>query len=826
MPPLFQWQAAWVALPQVVAAAVAVIAMGFMWRRRQQAPGARWMVVILGAAAGWSATAALEMLADTLPAKILWSQISYIGIVGGPWGFIHFTYLFVRDGARLPRWASIVASTCALTILTVAFTQPAHHLLWADVLPVERQGLINALYVRGPFFWITVAYCYGILLGCSLLLGHHALTTDGIFRRQTWIIILATLAPLGTSLTYLLRLGPLPEIDQTAVGFVATGLLLTWAILRVGLFDLLPVASHTLFERMKDPLIVVDPVSRIVQLNRAARDLLHLSDNHIGIPLFKALSLPDPLATGLSRIQSGHQVVESAGVWWDIESTALPDPSGRTRGTMFALRDITALKSAELALQQAVARADTLAEEARAANRAKTTFLAQVSHDLRTPLHAIIGMTEIMPATLPAGQQEGVATIREAGESLLRLIDDLLDLSRIEAGHTELSDQPFLIDDVIDPVADLLTVAAQRKQLTLLTTIDPGVTGRLRGDPDRLRQVVMNIAGNAIKFTRTGRVHLRVCPVDDDALSIDIIDTGPGIAPHHLPRLFDAFHRGDPATARQAEGTGLGLAISQRLVQAMGGRITVASTPGQGTTFSIILPKPATPPAVGPAESLDQALAGRVLTLSSSTRDLAVREALARALRGLGARVLAPGESGAELTVGLDESPGPLQAISYRRVRLPFKRRTLLATLQAASARPESSTQQTTTPEPAVRRILLADDDLLSRRVSAALFARCGGEVTTTTGGYDALRLLRQETFDLVVLDGQMGDLDGWDVARRLRDGQAGDRNRDATIFALTADLSGSMAEQWHQSGVTQVLFKPLRLAELQRALHALPSRH
>ena len=261
-------------------------------------------------------------------------------------------------------------------------------------------------------------------------------------------------------------------------------------------------------------------------------------------------------------------------------------------------------------------------------------------------------------------------------------------------------------------------------------------------------------------------------------MSIDIIDTGPGIAPHHLPRLFDAFHRGDPATARQAEGTGLGLAISQRLVQAMGGRITVASTPGQGTTFSIILPKPATPPAVGPAESLDQALAGRVLTLSSSTRDLAVREALARALRGLGARVLAPGESGAELTVGLDESPGPLQAISYRRVRLPFKRRTLLATLQAASARPESSTQQTTTPEPAVRRILLAD-------------------------GRHALLL-----------------------ARRLRDGQAGDRNRDATIFALTADLSGSMAEQWHQSGVTQVLFKPLRLAELQRALHALPSRH
>jgi signal transduction histidine kinase/CheY-like chemotaxis protein len=841
---LFTFQLTSLVVPQAVATVLCLLAAGFVGSLRRESSAALWLLIVLCGAILWSFAGALEFSAVTLEGKRFWTQVSYIGIVTGPVALFHFSYAFTHGGALPPRFATCSVILFGVLVLGSAATNQLHHLHWPAIRLIERDGLVFAHYDRGPMFWATVAYCYGFMLASSVMLAAHTLSLGSIFKQQAWIIIVATLAPWLTSIAYVMRLGPRPELDHTPVGFALTGILLSWAVVRMRLFELVPVAADTLFRHIPDPVLVIDPAGRLVRANVAAIQRFPSVQTRIGQSFSTGLAEHSELVAAIheSGREPGARTLLIDHEWWTLESSPLDTSGGKSRGRLILLRDITEQKYAELALlqakedlEQAVARSGALAREAMAASSAKSTFLAQVSHDLRTPLHAIIGMSEVLRAgSLDSTQQTQVATIGDAGDTLLRLINDLLDLSRIEAGRIDLAHEPFQLDDVLDPIADLLSPAAQRKGVMFAHWVEPGLPGGLRGDIDRLRQALLNLVGNAVKFTERGSIV--VCASREGALlRIAISDTGPGISPGLLDGLFTPFNRGDAETARHIEGTGLGLAITRRLAEAMNGSVRVSSIVGQGTVFTLELPiadDTATSPAV---TRLITQLAGRRVAVDLA--DPVRREAAIKGLRSLGVTAFAPTDrsnttqatalviEAAQLDtpfsrawIDADRIVLPLAAPDAKpsATTVPLRRRSLASMLLPPTGTTETPFAFSTAPR---RRVLLADDNALSRRVSAAQLAQCNCDVQCVDGGLPALERLAVEAFDVIVLDGQMPDLNGWEVAVRLRQGAKDSPNLRTPIIALTADLTPDSQTRWLQSGADILLGKPVLTRELAASL-------
>ncbi|PYN91363.1 MAG: hybrid sensor histidine kinase/response regulator, partial [Candidatus Rokuibacteriota bacterium] len=695
-------------------------------------------------------------------------------------------------------------------------------------------------------------------------------------------------------------------LDPTFLGAwvsVATVLITGLAIFVTVVDSRLEAAAHSerlsrsrlleAVESISEAFSLYDTDDRLVLCNRRYRELAsrEATDDMVGMPfeqIIRGAAEGGRVAEATGRVDawvaerlaryrspSGPFVQQlSDGRWLQISERQIEQI-----GTVAVYTDITELKQAEAEMAQAMHAAREASTAAEEASRAKSAFLATMSHEIRTPMNGVIGMTGLLMDTeLTAEQREYAETVRRSGEVLLAIINDILDFSKIEAGKLDFEQTDFELRVTVEDVLELLAERAYGKGLELAYLPHANLPRWVEGDPGRLRQVLTNLVGNAVKFTETGEVVVHsslVEETDRDALiRFAVTDTGIGISPETCERLFQSFSQADSSTTRRYGGTGLGLAISRRLVEMMGGSIGVESTSGAGSTFwfTVRLAKRPVPPTAMRAD-LTELRRLRVLGVDDNATNCTLLAAqlgawgmhvdcVANASRALDSLRMAhrdarpydlaildhqmPDMDGMTMARSIKSDPalasvplvlltsvsfrgcaGEAEQAGFRALLLkPIRQSQLydcIATVVGMATEPSPSrliTLQTLREAQGQlrARILVAEDNVVNQRVAVRMLEKLGCRVDVVTNGLEAVEASARITYHCLFMDCQMPEMDGYEATAAIRKREV-ETGAHIPIIAMTANAMESDRERCLVAGMDDYVSKPVQPRELVATL-------
>ena len=631
---------------------------------------------------------------------------------------------------------------------------------------------------------------------------------------------------------------------------------------------------RALVESSDDFVLVLGPERQLWYASPAAEEA------GLATPLVDLVELvhPDDRESAARLVSDGvdevREVVDMrlrhAELGWricEVSVTTLRGHKGDEK--VIVARDVTDRAQAQEAISSA-------RDEAIEASRVKSMFLATMSHEIRTPMNGVIGMTSLLADTnLTAEQHEYVQVIRSSGESLLAIINDILDFSKIEAGQLELESQPFLLRTSLEDAVDVVAPLAAAKGLELLLESQDLCPTAVLGDVTRLRQVLVNLLSNAVKFTSAGEIVVTMfcskTTVGTTMAHLSVADQGIGISDEQMKHLFQPFAQADASTTRTHGGTGLGLAISRRLATAMGGKLWAESEPGRGSVFHLTIPFPITdaPASSEPPPVLLDLRGKRALVVDDSDHNRAIlRHRLSSwgiTSRDSGDPITAldwvgsgeqfdvaildmhmPDTDGVTLAIklrgttagrhlplillsSLGDRPSAADANHFAAImNKPIKPSALFNALATALMKPDAtgdgqrpSADRSSDREPAQQRIrvLLAEDNVVNQQVASMMLNRLGYRADIAANGLEVLEALHRQSYDIVLMDVQMPELDGLDATRRIR-GEF-PANRQPRIVAMTANAFAEDRDRCIEAGMDDYVSKPVHKEALAAAIAA-----
>jgi PAS domain S-box-containing protein len=660
--------------------------------------------------------------------------VQYLGIVSVPVGWLALSLQY-NTGVR---WVTrrnilLVSMLPAITFLMV-WTNESHHLFWTDLRVLETDGYSTLQTEYGAWFWVHVAYSYTLMALGTLVFVRESFGASKLYRKRIWLMLASACIPWVGNVLFVMGYAPVLGLEITPFAFAITGVALAWGLFRFRLFEVVPIAREAVLGSMIDGVIVLDERGKVADLNSSAQGIINQSaSDTLGRSVEQVMPTVLELSPEVIRGSDFRKevVIEHDGVEhdYDVRVSRLFDTRGVFTGCLILFHDVTEQKKADAELRRAK-------DAAEAADRAKTEFITNVSHEIRTPLNGIVGLTDLVLHTdLEARQRKFLELVDQSSDLLSNIIDDILDYSNLESGELSLQEFPFDLRELVELSVESFANRVEEKGLEFTSSIDSDIPNSLEGDSNRLRQALVSLIGNAVKFTDRESIDLRVDmqrkTEDRVGLLFTISDTGIGISPEAHQRVFEAFEQADASATRNFGGTGLGLALTSRIVDLLGGRIWVESEKHAGSTFYFTVEM----------KSVKQ-------------------------------------QEQPDIQIDITEAPGSLE------------------------------------DGVAPLRILLAEDNEVNQLVAVEILRMRGHQVVVAENGSRAVDEFKKNRFDLILMDVQMPEMNGFDATSAIRELEE-ETDRRTPILAITANALIKDTARFAEAGMDGCITKPIRSQEL-----------